>query len=147
MWKILKVNNKGTRTFELWTYFIFCSCVFIANFEHVIAGWEMFLANPMLRFQYKWPKVNYKLIWSIFWPFDLVETSVLIFVRRNKVENQENNSFTFKHLQQKLAKHHSLKMPKKLTLANTVLLVVSIKIMGTFPKMGLTIISVSLVPS
>ena len=35
---MFKVNNKDTRTY--WTYFTPCSSDSIANFEHIIAGWE-----------------------------------------------------------------------------------------------------------
>ena len=37
---MFKVNNKDTRTTPMPTYFTPCSSVFIANFEHVIAGWD-----------------------------------------------------------------------------------------------------------
>ena len=36
---MFKVNNKKPRTYKVWTYFTSCSCVFIVNFEYVIAGW------------------------------------------------------------------------------------------------------------
>ena len=39
-WNMFKVNNKDTRTTPMPTYFTPCSSVFIANFEHVIAGWD-----------------------------------------------------------------------------------------------------------
>ena len=46
---MFKVNNKGTRTTELWTYFTPSSSVSIVNFEHVIAGWEILLRkNKMI---------------------------------------------------------------------------------------------------
>ena len=37
---MFKVNNKDTRTTPMETYSTLCSNVSIANFEHVIAGWE-----------------------------------------------------------------------------------------------------------
>ena len=51
---MFKVNNRNTRTrceiclkslwclyCKLWIYFTPCSSVFIVNFEHVIAGWDL----------------------------------------------------------------------------------------------------------
>ena len=51
VWNMFKVNNENTKTtpmasfwcfyWELWTYFTPCSSVFIVNFEHVIADWDL----------------------------------------------------------------------------------------------------------
>ena len=44
---MFKVDNKDTRTtssyftYNITTYFTPCASVYIVNFEHVIAGWEM----------------------------------------------------------------------------------------------------------